>query len=412
MQSLRHIIFGYVKVDLCSGNPERFLNLCTRQGIEIWDIQKKDGRYTCYLTRDGWKSSQQLQEKTNTELKILGKAGLPFFLCKYRKRKLFVLGIVLCMLLLFGLSQFVWEISVSGNVSYTKEDITKFIDQKYVKLGTPKLKVNCAELEEQLRVHYDEIAWVSCSLDGCRLSVHIKETLDKNTKNNARVPCDLVASKSGTITSIVTQNGTPLVKKGDKIKKGDTLITGNIYLYSDSNEVLETYQIIAEGEIWAKTKVNYESTFSRSYYEKKYQKKKSYTYALHACGRRIPLMPEIKQQEGMDQITEQYPLKIGNTFYLPFYFERTTTRRFTPTRKEYGKQEAYQKAQSKIKKKIQEFEKKGMKVLSQDINIQVNDTNCEAKGYFTVEEPVGKVRAIEKLTKEQENKIKPTETVE
>ncbi|MDO4942462.1 MAG: sporulation protein YqfD [Lachnospiraceae bacterium] len=405
------MIIGYIQIELESANVERFLNLCAKQNIEIWNFKRKEKQNFCYITREGLEKSKALQKKTHTNIHIIRKAGLPFFLCKYRKRKLLVLGFCICFFLLFGLSQFVWEIDVSGNVSYTKEDIIKYVERKYVSLGTLKMRVDCSELEEQLRVNYDEIAWVSCSLNGCRLSIHIKETLDKNTKNNASQPCDLVASKSGVVTSIVTQNGTPLVQKGDRVKKGDTLITGNIYIYSDSNEVLETHKEIAEGTIWAKTRASYECSFLRSYYKKEYKKKKSYTYAAYICGKRIPLMPEIRQKDGMDQITEEYPLKIGKTFFLPFYLEKTTTRRFDTVKREYSKQEAYKSAQDKIKKKIREFEKKGIKVISNNIEINVNDSKCEAKGFFILEEPIGKIRAIKDLTEEQENKLKPTEEV-
>jgi len=405
------LVTGYIEIELESANVERFLNLCAKQEIEIWNFKRKEKRNLCYITRDGLKRSESLRKKTHTNIHIIRKAGLPFFLCKYRKRKLFVLGFCLCLCLLFGLSQFVWEINVSGNVSYTKEDIIKYVERNHVSLGTLKMKVDCSDLEEELRVNYDEIAWVSCSLNGCRLSIHMKETLDKNTKNNASKPCDLVASKSGVITSIVTQNGTPLVQKGDKVKKGDTLITGNIYIYSDSNEVLETHKEIAEGTIRAKTRASYECSFLRSYYKKEYKKRKSYTYAAYICGKRIPLMPGIRQTEGMDQMTEEYPLKIGKTFFLPLYIEKTTTRRFDTVKQEYGKQEAYKKAQKKIQKKIREFEKKGMKVISNHIEIRVNDRKCEAKGFFILEEPIGKIRAIKDLSKEQENQLKPTEEV-
>jgi similar to stage IV sporulation protein len=363
------------------------------------------------MERQGIKKSEAVQQKTNTSMKIIRKGGLPFFLCRYKKRKLFLFGIFLCFLLLFGLSQFVWEIEVEGNISYTKEDIVKYMEREWVPLGTFKWKVDCATLEEQIRLNYDQVAWVSCSLDGCRLLVHIKETLDKNSKNNAQDPCDLIATKSGVITSIVTRNGTPLVEKGSKVKKGDTLITGNVYIFSDSNEVLETHQVIADGDILAKTRASYESSFSLTYYKKEYKSKKSYTYAVYLCQKRIPLMPGIKQSDGMDQIVEKYPWKIGKTFYLPISMERTVTRRYTPIKKQYSEEEARSLAKKKIQKKIHELEKMGIKVLSQKIEITIENNQCKASGYFILEEPIGKIRSIQKLSEEQEKQITPTEEI-
>lgn len=411
MQLLIYMLTGYLRVTIQSSCPERFLNLCTKQEIRIWNLEQKGGVYHCCIGRGDFKKSIPIQEKTNTGLKIERKCGLPFFLSKYKKRKWLFVGAFCCVGLILGLSQFIWEIKVEGNVSYTEEDIKKYINRNEISLGTLRRKVNCEELEEKLRRHYDEIAWISCSIDGCQLSVRIKETLDKNTKNETDQPCDLVALKDGIITSIVTQNGTPLVKKGDKVKKGETLITGNIYIYSDSNEVLETHQVPADGMIWARTKVDYSCSFSRSYYKKKYGKKKNYTYAVIACGKWIPLMPTIKQKEGMDQIKEKYPWKLGNSFYLPITIEKTTTRKYETKRIEYSKKEAYKEMERRIQRRKDQLEKKGIEVEQDAIKIEVNEQTCKASGTMILKEPIGKVRAIRKLTKKQEEKIRPTEAV-
>ena len=55
----------------------------------------------------------------------------------------------------------------------------------------------------------------------------IKETLDKEAvqAETADVPCNLIAAKKGTIDSIVVRSGSAMVKKGDKVKRGDVLIS-------------------------------------------------------------------------------------------------------------------------------------------------------------------------------------------
>lgn len=411
MQTLKHYIVGYMKIEIETNHLERFLNLCGNQKIELWSLKRKKKSCSCYISRADEKKSRFIQEKTNTKLKIIKRGGLPFFFDYYRKQKVFLLGISLGFLLLFGLSDFIWEIDVKGNTEYTKEDVVDFVKKNYVSLGTRKQKVNCDELEEKIRQNYDKIAWVSCSLDGCRLSIHMKETLDKKTKNKASSPCDLVAVKPGIVVSIMTQNGTALVKEGDKIKKGDTLISGNIYIFSDSNEILEKHRVIAEGEVRAKTRISYESDFSIDYYEKQFNKQKSYGFCAYICGKKIPLLPEVKQKEGMDQMIEKYPIKLGKTFYLPLSFEKIVTRKYRTIKHSYQKKQAYQEAQRKIRKKIKCFEKGGAKVLSQNIEITVGRQKCTARGYFILEESIAKIRRIKDLTEEEEKKILPKEEV-
>ena len=80
-----------------------------------------------------------------------------------------------------------------------------YVTDNYYHLGTLKYQIDCDALEDHLREDYDEIAWVSCSVQGTRLHIVIKETLDRKTKQNPKKPCDIVANKSGIITKMANK---------------------------------------------------------------------------------------------------------------------------------------------------------------------------------------------------------------
>ena len=82
-----------------------------------------------------------------------------------------------------------------------------------------KSKVDCEELEEQLRKDFEDIAWISCSLEGTKLSIEITETLNVFTDTSMKEPCNIIASKDCTISDIVTASGTPVVTAGTDVKK-------------------------------------------------------------------------------------------------------------------------------------------------------------------------------------------------
>ena len=46
-------------------------------------------------------------------------------------------------------------------------------------------------------------------------------------------PCNLIASKKGRIASILVRSGSAKVKKGDKVKPGDVLISGIVEIKDD-----------------------------------------------------------------------------------------------------------------------------------------------------------------------------------
>ena len=83
-------------------------------------------------------------------------------------------------------------------------------------------------------------------------------------------PCNIIASQDCTITEIVTASGTPVVKAGDDVKKGDILISGAVYLYDDNNEVLDTNYVSAEGTVYGICVYHYKDTVPLSCYSKEY----------------------------------------------------------------------------------------------------------------------------------------------
>ena len=217
--------------------------------------------------------------------------------------------------MILSLSQFLWEITVSGGEVYSESDILKYVTDNYYHIGTLKYQIDCDALEDHLREDYAEIAWASCSIQGTRLHIEIKETLDRKTKQNPKKPCDIVANKSGIITKMAVKSGTPLVSVGDSVKSGTTLISGLIYYYSDDFTVTQTDKIKADGEIVMRTKEVYNNSIPMEYYEKLITGKKKSIKNLY-FGQYQFDFPEKKRQDHTNVMTKRRSLKIGKSFYL------------------------------------------------------------------------------------------------
>ena len=74
---------GYVEIELLGYSPERFLNLCTARGIELWKVRcSSAGGYCCCISlRDFWRLKPILK-KSGVRLRLSSRRGLPFFLHK------------------------------------------------------------------------------------------------------------------------------------------------------------------------------------------------------------------------------------------------------------------------------------------------------------------------------------------
>ena len=118
-QKLSNQLQGYLKIRITGYSPERFLNLCKYRGIEIWGLESKSNAYEMYMTVKGFRELKPILRKTRTRITILERYGVPFFMHKYRKRKVFFAGIFLCTGLILFLSKFIWNIKIDGNQTIT-----------------------------------------------------------------------------------------------------------------------------------------------------------------------------------------------------------------------------------------------------------------------------------------------------
>lgn len=72
-------------------------------------------------------------------------------------------------------TQFIWKITINGNYSYTQKEILDYVSCLNVTEGVLKNKVNCENIEKNIRENYNDISWVCAEIKGTNLIIHIKE---------------------------------------------------------------------------------------------------------------------------------------------------------------------------------------------------------------------------------------------
>ena len=395
MISFFQLFGGYCKVEITGTGKERFLNLCRNKKILIWNLLRKDESYVFCVSYKTHGFLKEIGEKTNTKVRIEGKYGLPFFLYRHKKRKMFFSGLLLSAMLIYILSLFVWEIQVEGTVRYTPDEVKTYLKEFGITTGILKKRINCSALEEKIREDFEDTAWVSCDLTGTLLTVHVKESIDTSDMvREDSVPNDIIASRDGIIESIVTRNGTPLVKKGAEVKKGDTIISGVIYIYNEYDELLETSTVSADGDVKALTGYEYEETFSLQYYEKVYTGKSTKEYSLCLGNYKLPSVSGKVTYENYDAIGANHFLKIGSSFYLPVSLYVTEYAEYSSKMVNLTEAQAKEKAREKINYYLSQLEKEGKEIREKTFDISVEEGECRIAGNVTVVESIGKIRNI------------------
>ncbi len=121
-----------------------------------------------------------------------------------------------CVSLLCFLSAHIWKIEFYGNSYYTDERLEKYLaEAENIHIGSWKKDVANPVLEENLRLTFPDISWVSVRKEGTSLIVNLEEMVKYDAASKEKTkPRYICASKDGQIVSMVTRSGVPKVHVG------------------------------------------------------------------------------------------------------------------------------------------------------------------------------------------------------
>lgn len=402
-----HRLEGTVRIRLSGYSPERFLNLCNARGLEIWDIRCVDGDYEFNMTLKGFRRVRPVVRKSKVRLKIVGREGFPFFLRRNRTRKLWALGAAGFFFLLYGMSLFIWDIEFQGNYQYTDDTLNRYLNERDIACGMWKSRVDCPRLESDLRSAFPEISWVSARVMGTRLLVEIKENqVISSVKEEDEGAADLAAGKDGVIRSMIVRSGQARTAVGDRVQKGQVLIAGTLSITDDSGQEVRSYEVRADGDVWAETVYTYQETIPLVHQVRIPTGREKRGWSIrwgelsYTC-----LLPSFGERE-WDYEREEKQVRLFGNFYLPIYISQIRGREMEEYERPYTQEEILELAADYNRRFAENLEEKGVQILENDDRIERSAENCILKGELTVLEQIGEPVPIQ----QKEEESVPSET--
>lgn len=389
-------IKGTVRIRFTGGFCERFLNLCAYHNIHLWDLKPVQNGYEARLALKGFRKLKPLVRKCHIHICILEKSGFPFFLFRHRKRKLLFASLAAAFLMICSLSLFIWDIEIDGNLSVTDEKILDYLNTEKIHQGILKSSLNYRQLASDLRQYFPEITWVSVKLQGTRLLIDMKENMDvADEEEEAAEPGNLISDVEGTVVSIVTRKGTPMVSVGTEVKKGDLLVSGIIELINDSSEVYDYQYVAADADIYVKTCRDYTDTYSLKQEKKIYTGHETSRKLLQIGNLRIGIPFFGEPYEQYDWVTDKKQLRLMENFYLPVYFSSITMRQYRMTWQICSPGEAESQLETNLENFLEKIQQKGVQIFQNNVKIETTDSVSTAKGKIYLIEKAGKRTALE-----------------
>lgn len=396
LTKLVHWLFGYLTIHISGISPERFINLCSSsRRMFIWNIIKDDEHYRFNISVRNYRKLKPIFRKTRLIPKIYKKHGLPFLLHKHRKRKGFFIGIIICSLLIYIMSLYIWEITISGGYKYTPEAMLKFLSENGIKPGIKKKNASGSKIEELIRLSFSDIGWVSAEIKGTRLIIKITETSMPAPVEEATAPSHMVAAKDAVVKSIVTRSGTPMVKPGDVVRKGDILVSGIVEVTNDFGEIINKKPVIASADIECSSYYDYYDAFSMTYTVKIFTGKKKTGYYVTVFGKKIILYNPRYSYDMYDIIVNENTVRINESFYLPIRYGTITVREYYKQRNKYSESEAIDLAKERINRYFSKLSEKGVSITRNNVKTEIIDNMCVSKGRIHVLEPAWEYRIVD-----------------
>ncbi len=393
--SLLRYIQGYLKIRVTGYSPERFLNLCKNKKIAVWGLESGHNAYDMYIKVSGFRKLKPILRKTQTKVSILERYGLPFFFHHYRKRNLFFAGIFICLIIIYSMTFFIWNIDLEGNQTITDNVLMEYLESEKIYHGMAKRDVDCEQIVKDIRKQFDEIIWVSASLDGTRLFIHVKENTDTFVPAEEEAePSDIIADKAGTVVEMITRNGVPQVTVGSEVAQGDVLVSGTVDVLNDAKEVVSHNYVTADADITLQTVVTYEDYIEKIYEQKKYTDKKRTLFYLKFGKRTVRFGVQKNKFKNKDQKTIEKQLRIGENFDLPIYAGNQKIYEYELESLEYTKEELETLLKKKFEQYCKELEEMNSVILEKNFEIVHNKKGAKAIATLTLLESAGISRKI------------------
>lgn len=342
-------VLGYVRITVEGYYIERFINICTSNKILIWNLKREKGvRLHLNIGIRDFFRAIKVAKKLKCKFKIEKKRGMPFLLNKYRKRKVFLISLIIIIIALYISSNYIWNIEIRIEENLELENIEQDIRQSGLEIGIKKSKINTQEIVNKIRLKRDDISWIGIDIEGTNAIVKAVKSKKAPKLIDENDYCNIVATKGGIITQIIAQNGTAQVKVGEEVQEGQVLIKGTM-----EGKYTGTRYVHSMGEVKAVVQYTKTGRFPLKGEQNVKTGKKEVKYRIKFHNFQINFYKTLSKFKIYDTIEEEKKFIIFSNLYLPISVTKITNDELEKFSKEYTLEEITEKGTKQLEEQIE-----------------------------------------------------------
>ena len=245
-----------IKLSITGKNINRFIMRLHNNKIEILKcnhINKEKINIIIYE-----KDYKKLEEiKTIYNIEKINTYGIIKIKKKLNINKYLIISIMLGIIILKTLSSIIFDIEIVYNDKETRDFLRQELKNYGIKEKTFKKSYHQIEKikEDLINKYKDKIEWIEIETKGTkyivRLEIRIIKDKEEIPKNR-----NIISKKDAIIKEIKAEHGQIIKEINSYVKKGDTIISGNIM----DNEVIKNTvpaEGVVYGEVWYEINITY-----------------------------------------------------------------------------------------------------------------------------------------------------------
>lgn len=283
MQKALNYFRGNIRVEVHCQYPERFVNVCAQNGVEFWALQRTSGNsvlVTMHIA--GYKKLISVSKTGGFTMKPVKKTGVPFFLWHLRKRYALLAGMLVCIIGVWTLSLFIWEIDVTGNETVPSAEILQALEEMGIGIGSFGPSVANEQISNEILQKITELSWITVNVSGSHANVLVRERIQAPEIVDEDIPTMIYAQKSGIIYKMSVYEGVRVCQVGDTVLAGDIIISGIADSLSSGTRLVH-----AMADVYARTWYEMSVQMPLSMSEKNYTGRTRTKTAIIFAGKRI-----------------------------------------------------------------------------------------------------------------------------
>lgn len=304
------LINGKMKLKIVTKNPEQLLNIFWKRSIKIGNVRRENLYAISLVIKSEYLPDiEKICEETNSKLVIEEVGKILKLVANFKVYITFISGLIISFGILFFLSLFIWKIDIKGDKHISPYEIRQVIGDLGITRGILKSKVNTEFLEEQIIDKNKNVLWSKVRIQGSTLQIEVVESLRPPVIEIDNSLGTIIADKDGEVVRVYTQSGTPVVKPGDIVKKGDLLIDG--YQGKEGG----TYEVAPIGSVIAKTFLEFEESVELEGVKSVNTKNKETEYYIEIFGKKLYFKKYKGEFENFEKINYDGKFIKKNIYY-------------------------------------------------------------------------------------------------